>query len=176
MKPIQTALWLALLMALQAAHAAPQLAHFSPSSTVVTGEPLITGIYVDETNIVVTAQVPSGFAKVTLEGSDRFAGAPWLPKAVARPNAQSGRLLFRLPPGAGLEILRLKADTSDPLPAFFYSGATDFAGQPACWEPRSRLMQTGRRLRAPWSSPISGRFTGIRFTSSTSIAGCRSST
>lgn len=118
------------LLALGVTHGA-QLAHFAPASSVILNEPWITGIQVEDTNVVVTAQVPAGYYKVTIEGSDRVAGAAWLPKAVARPNGQSGQLTFRLALGSGVELLRLRADQADPLPDYFYSGASNFEGQPA---------------------------------------------
>src|SRR5262249_33719915 len=55
----------------------------------------------------------------------------WQPRAVARLDGSAGTTTFTLPRGRALELMRLRADTSEPLPAAFYSGTNSFLGQPA---------------------------------------------
>src|SRR6266480_1517802 len=96
----------------------------------LSGEPVITSIHLERTNVVVLARVPSGVTKVTLESCRRLAGEAWTPRAVARLNRAGGEVAFRLAQSPDLEMLRIKADAREALPGFFYEGPSSFAGQP----------------------------------------------
>jgi hypothetical protein len=93
--------------------------------------PVIQSIQVEGTNVVVTARVPPGHARVTLESRSRFGAGAWVPVAVQRPGAQGGIVTFRLPCSGQFAALRVRADTGEPLPASFYTGTNSFADQPA---------------------------------------------
>ena len=93
-------------------------------------QPAITSIHLDGTNVVVTAQVPAGIHRVTLECRSRLGSGAWEPRAVTRLDGSGGEITFRVPKAASLEMLRVRADTTEPLPASFYAGTNSFAGQP----------------------------------------------
>src|ERR1051326_4546130 len=93
-------------------------------------QPVITSIHVQGNNVVVTAQVPAGIKRVTLEGRSRLGAGSWEPRAVTRLEGGGGQVTFRLPKAAGLEVLRVRADDREALPAGFYSGTNSFLGQP----------------------------------------------
>jgi hypothetical protein len=93
-------------------------------------KPVITSIRLEGTNVVVVASVPIGIKKVTLECRTRLGSATWAPRAVARLGSDGGEITFRLPKSERLEVLRVRADTEEPLPVSFYSGTNAFSGQP----------------------------------------------
>src|SRR5438046_7347048 len=95
-----------------------------------TDQPLITAIRLEGTNVVVTAQVPDGIKRVTLECRSRLGAGSWQPRALTRLDGTGGEITFRIPKAAGLEVLRVRADDQEALPASFYSGTNSFAGQP----------------------------------------------
>src|SRR5216683_2211327 len=68
-------------------------------------QPVITSIRLDASNVVVTANMPSGVLLATLEGRQRLGAGSWEP--------------------------RVRGDATEPLPASFYSGTNSFLGQPA---------------------------------------------
>jgi len=93
--------------------------------------PVIQSIRVEHTNLVVTAQVPPGLVRVTLESRAHAGPGAWLPVAVQRLEGQGGTITFRLQRSAEFSMLRVRADASEPLPANFYTGTNSFAAQPA---------------------------------------------
>ena len=93
--------------------------------------PTITAVRIEDTNVVVTAQVPAGIRRVTLEGRERFGRGAWEPRAVARVDGSGGQVTFRLARSRQIELMRVRADASEPLPASFYEGASSFAEQPS---------------------------------------------
>ncbi len=105
--------------------AAIVIAHADPA------RPTITNVQLDGTNVVVTGQVPAGIASVTLEGRARLQVGAWVPRAVAHLDSTGGAVTFRLAKSQDVEVLRLRADQQDPLPASFYQGTNAFLGQPA---------------------------------------------
>jgi hypothetical protein len=92
--------------------------------------PVITSIQVEKSNVMVTAQVPAGIRRVTLECRSRLGAGNWEPRTVRRVDGTGGAVTFRVPKAAGLEVLRVRADDREPLPGSFYSGTNSFAGQP----------------------------------------------
>ena len=117
-------------LSLGLAGAAESTVQFTPGPVGPLTQPVITSIYVQGTNLAIQASVPAGFGKITLEGSQRRAGAPaWVPKAVARTDGAAGELLVRLTQSSEVELLRLEASAADGLPDFFYQGSTEFAAQ-----------------------------------------------
>src|SRR5437667_769075 len=92
-------------------------------------QPVITSIHLERTNVVVTAQVPAGIRRVTLECRRRLGAGSWEPRMVTRLDGSGGLVTFRIPKAAGLELLRVRADDREPLPGSFYSGTNAFAGQ-----------------------------------------------
>src|SRR5881394_2121338 len=93
-------------------------------------QPFITSIRLERNNVVVVAQVPAGIRRVTLECRSRLGAGSWEPRVVTRLDASGGQVTFRIPKAAGAEMLRVRADDREPLPASFYSGTNSFAGQP----------------------------------------------
>src|SRR5436190_10918360 len=93
-------------------------------------QPVITSIHLERTNVLVTAQVPAGIRRVTLECRNRFGAGSWEPRNVARLDGSGGSVTFRIPRAAGLEMLRVRADDREPLPGSFYSGTNSFAAPP----------------------------------------------
>src|SRR5437773_7582279 len=94
-------------------------------------QPLITSIHLERSNVVVTAQVPVGIRRVTLESRSRLGAGSWEPRMVTRLDGSGGPVTFRIPKAAGLEMLRVRADDREPLPGAFYSGTNSFAAPPA---------------------------------------------
>src|SRR5262245_1746403 len=55
-----------------------------------SGQPAITEIRVEGTNLVVTADIPAGFYRVTLESRARFGVGNWAPVAVTQASGTAG--------------------------------------------------------------------------------------
>src|SRR6185436_11191425 len=91
--------------------------------------PTITAIRVDGTDVVVEAQIPAGLRRVTLECRERMGTGAWEPRAVVRSDGAGGRISVRLERSRALELVRVRADASEPLPLAFYGGTN--AGQTA---------------------------------------------
>ena len=91
-------------------------------------QPTITEIRLEGKEVVVTAQVPAGIRKVTLQSSRQLGTGAWEPRAVLRLDGAGGAVTFRCPSSPELEILRVRADDSEPLPSLFYQGTNDFPG------------------------------------------------
>jgi hypothetical protein len=87
--------------------------------------PTIINVYLNGADIFVRVNVPGTVAKVTLESRSRFGQGTWTPRAVSR---QTGELTFKLRASADTEMLRVRADQTDVLPAFFYRGSNQFNG------------------------------------------------
>jgi len=92
--------------------------------------PVIQSIEVGPTNLVVTARVPPGHARVLLESRDCLRTSAWVPVAVQRVGGQGGEITFRLPRTTGFAFFRVRADVAEPLPASFYAGPNSFDPQP----------------------------------------------
>ncbi|MGE3312426.1 MAG: beta-propeller domain-containing protein [Limisphaerales bacterium] len=99
-----------------------------------TTPPRITAIGVAGTDLVIEADSPGGITRLVLEGAEKGEVRAWRPRAVQRVS-QPGSVTFRLPwnlaASLNVEMFRVRADTNDPLPAAFYTGKTEFAGEPA---------------------------------------------
>lgn len=93
-------------------------------------QPSITSIRVEDTNIMVTVQVPSGLRRITLESRARLGAGCWEPRAVGRLDGTGGAMVFQIPKAGDLEVLRVRATDQEPLPASFYAGTNTFDGQP----------------------------------------------
>src|SRR5438552_1697678 len=99
-------------------------------SLAQSSQPLITSIRPEGTNVVVLASVPPGFQRLTLEGRARFGAGAWTPVAVTQVNGAAASVTFRVPCAKQVELLRLRADTHQALPASFYGGTNSFLGPP----------------------------------------------
>lgn len=111
--------WLGLVLAASVRPAAGELL-----------EPVITGIRIEGMSVIVSVRVPPGVRKVTLQCSRRLGTGAWEPRAVMRLEGQGGDVVFELPKTPDLEIVRVRADDSEPLPASFYQGISKFPGIP----------------------------------------------
>ncbi len=99
------------------------------SAQTQTQKPVITSIRQERTNVVVVASVPAGLRRVTLESRERFGPGTWEPRAVARLDGAGGLVTFRLPVSRQLELLRVRGDATERLPAAFYAGTNSFPGE-----------------------------------------------
>lgn len=91
-------------------------------------QPVITGVRLEGTNVVVQVQVPAGLKKVMLQGRERLGKGAWVPRAVKRiTNATGGVVEFKLPQSARLETLRVQADITEALGSQVYEGTNSFA-------------------------------------------------
>jgi hypothetical protein len=94
-------------------------------------EPKITSVSIQGTNVVVKVATPAGLRKVSIETRSRLEASTWAPKAVKRfdePTTEAQELTFTLPRSDKLEVLRVRADATDALPAQFFKGTNQFAG------------------------------------------------
>ncbi|MED6325716.1 MAG: beta-propeller domain-containing protein, partial [Verrucomicrobiota bacterium] len=113
---------LALLVGIIPVTAAPE----NPDAPV---RPEIVSIQFDGGEVVVTVRVPKGIKKVTLEGRPRLGSGNWTPRAIKRVDGTGGLLVFRLANSKSNELLRVRGDEKETLPAAFYKGTTKFIGQ-----------------------------------------------
>lgn len=104
---------------------------FAWAAGVAIGEPRILGIEHRGLEWQVRVSVPPGVARVVLEGCRRDDLRAWIPKATARVAPQETELTFSLEPDPRMEMFRVRVDAEDPLPAAWYSGATQFPAEPA---------------------------------------------
>ena len=113
---------LALLVGIIPVTAAPE----NPDAPV---RPEIVSIKFDGGEVVVTVRAPKGIKKVTLEGRPRLGSGNWTPRAIKRVDGTGGLLVFRLASSKSNELLRVRGDEKETLPAAFYKGTTEFNGQ-----------------------------------------------
>ncbi len=107
-----------------------------PPST--PGSPRITSVEHRGAGIVIRASVPAGVVRVVLEGCQRGDLKGWMPRAVKRTGGTATEIEFELARDVGMELYRVRADASDPLPASFYSGRTNFPGEMVGSNPLAR--------------------------------------
>src|SRR5688572_16411968 len=100
----------------------------SITSLAQESQPQITSIRQERTNIVVEVTAPVGTRRLTLECRDRLGNGAWEPRGVARLNGSGGTVTFRLSPSRHLELMRVRGDATEPLPASFYNGTNTFPG------------------------------------------------
>ena len=95
-----------------------------------TTGPSITGIQLAGNSVIISASVPPGIRKVTLQSSRSLGTGAWEPRAVMRLDGTGGVVTFELPKSPDLEIVRVRADESEALPSTFYRGTNSFPGIP----------------------------------------------
>ena len=93
--------------------------------------PQIVSVTTEQTNIVVTVQVPPGARRVTLESRERIGSGAWEPRVVDRLDGSGGLVTFRLERSRALELLRVRADANEGAPAGFFTGIDSFEGEPS---------------------------------------------
>jgi hypothetical protein len=112
----------------------PLLAGILFSSIVMAmadlGRPVITAITPTRTSLLVEVSVPAGIRQVVLEGRSRLGAGSWEPRAVVRTDGQGGAITISVAFASNVEILRVKAGATTPLPASFYAGTNTFNGPP----------------------------------------------
>jgi alpha-tubulin suppressor-like RCC1 family protein len=91
--------------------------------------PQIISIHSARSNAVVTVEVPFGLRKVTLESRAHLNIGAWEPRAVQRLDGTGGRITFKLPATADVQVMRVRANERDPLPESFYRGSNSFENQ-----------------------------------------------
>src|SRR6185436_1791538 len=101
---------------------------FSLIPAATAEDAVITEIYTDGAELVVIAQVPPGYKKLTLESKTRIERRSWEPRAVLHVDPAGGTVTFRIPASEQLEVLRVKGEQDDLLPGLFFSGKTSFKG------------------------------------------------
>ncbi len=124
--PIRRSSLGAILTFLAVAFLEPIQSAWAQANANAAAPPAITAIRVESTNVVVTVRVPAGLRRVTLEARERLGRGAWEPRSVARLDGTGGSITFRLPRSRALEMMRVRADVTDPLPSAFYTGATEF--------------------------------------------------
>jgi hypothetical protein len=92
------------------------------------GQPLIKSIRPDRTNVLVEVSVPAGFYRVTLESRPRFGAGTWSPLAVGQNDGSARTMSFQVLCTRQTELMRVRADTRQPLPSAFYRGTNSFSG------------------------------------------------
>ena len=100
-----------------------------PDDPDTSARPEIISIQLEVSEVVVTVRVQKGITKVTLEGRSRLGSGNWAPRAVERVDGTGGILVIRIAYSKANEILRVRGDDKEELPAAFYKGTTDFNGQ-----------------------------------------------
>ena len=71
--------------------------------------PNIRSVRVDGTNVVVTAAVPAGLRRVTLECRERLGPGGWEPRAVVRLDGAGGDVQIRVACARSAELMRVRA-------------------------------------------------------------------
>ena len=101
----------------------------APENPDTPARPEIVSIQFDGSEVVVTVRVPKGIKRVTLEGRPRLGSGNWTPRAIKRVDGTGGLLVFRLDNAKSNELLRVRGDEKETLPAAFYKGTSEFNGQ-----------------------------------------------
>ncbi len=101
------------------------------AASAVAEVPVIESIQVRDTNLVVTALVPAGHLRLTLEARDRLREGTWSPVAVRRLSGRAETVTFQVDRTRDSAVLRVRADVTEPLPAAFYAGTNVFAAAPS---------------------------------------------
>lgn len=91
--------------------------------------PSISSVTLEPTNVVVTVQVPAGAKRVTLESRERLGSGAWEPRAVSQVPEAGGAMTFKLTRSSTIEMLRVRVDASESLPATFFTGIDEFDGE-----------------------------------------------
>ena len=115
--------------------------------------PTIVSIARDGDEIVVAARVPAGIRRVTLEGRARLGPGAWEPRAIARLDGAGGNTSFRVRCSRDIELLRLRGDADEPLPASFYAGTNQFTGEPASSGGPGTVMTDARAVAPSAGAP-----------------------
>lgn len=94
-------------------------------------EPTIESVRVEKTDLILKVTVPPGTVRLTLEGRSRFTTGTWIPRGVLRPATGELHQIFRVPleVDSTAELLRVRADAAEPLPAGFYAKSNTFPAQ-----------------------------------------------
>ena len=135
---------------------------------VPSAEPAIRRIVVDGKDIVVTAWVPAGKQRVTLECRPRFGPGSWAPESRRNVDGRPGEVEFRLSNRRELEWLRVRAESLEdlPLPAAFYVGKTDFPGVVV-----TNTSSSGSNLTGLAPVAVGGNSLSFDVTRSTAVTG-----
>ena len=107
------------------------LACAADTSNAQPAQPSIASVRLEGTNVVITAVVSPGLRRVTLECRERLGAGSWAPRAVTRPDGSCGSVTFRLPRSRPFEVIRVRGDAVEPLPASFFTGTNSFYEQPS---------------------------------------------
>lgn len=133
-----------------------------PNSSILPATVLaIESIQLEGTNVVVKVDVSSGIKTVLLESRTRLGSGNWEPRAVERLGDFSTPvkvITFRFPMAASMEMLRVRGDSTDPLPPSFYTGVSSF-GVPSTTSGENNVFgaevtaQAGDKAAAPVAAP-----------------------
>lgn len=121
--------------------------------------PSISSVKLEPTNVVVTVQVPAGAKRVTLESRERLGTGAWEPRAVSPVADEGGAMTFRLARGQTVEMLRVRVDTSENLPATFFTGVDEFDGEPSSGRGGAGIFTTDV-ISVPGTTPQGGENAG----------------
>lgn len=92
--------------------------------------PRISEIQVDARSARVSVLVPAGLRRIVLESTRRDQPEGWEPRLVRRLDGSAQTLVLELPADARHELLRVRAEETDPLEAAFYTGTTNIPAIP----------------------------------------------
>jgi hypothetical protein len=111
-------------------------------------QPVITSIRSDATTIPLTVSIPAGVQRVVLESRTRLDAGTWVPVAAQQVDGTEATLELKVAKSSSLEVLRVRADLSQPLPAALYAGTnTVFAG-PASSSPPALTLSPNDSLES----------------------------
>ncbi len=89
----------------------------------------IQSIRVERTDVIVEVSVSAGIKTVVLESRARLGTGNWEPRSVQRPGEFSTPvkvITFRISRTPEMELLRVRGESVEPLPASFYTGVSSF--------------------------------------------------
>ncbi len=99
--------------------------------------PSIDSIQFRGGNVVVSVSIPAGLTQVTLESRGRIDAGTWIPAAVLHASGAATNIDFTLPRSQSLQVLRVAANPTAPLPGSFYQGTNQFTGPASVSNPAS---------------------------------------
>ena len=82
-----------------------------------------------QSNFLVSAEIPAGFQKLTVESKVQLGLGAWEPRAVHRTNGLAGSVTFQIPADRRSEFFRAHVEAVDLLPDAFFRGESVFPGR-----------------------------------------------
>src|SRR5688500_350980 len=99
------------------------------SSAATPSQPVIQEIQPHNSQVRIRASVPAGWKKITLETATPLQPANWQPRAIARIDGAAAVIQLEAPRDGEIQFVRVRADATELLPAFFFQGTNAFLGE-----------------------------------------------